>query len=128
MTPKDLNAWINTSFLWLKTRNGRPSARSETGFPVDFGPLRRNAPCLPPVVFVDSGSAWPHPYIRDPAGGLVRAVQSISPQVSGVDARLRRTVNAPGADSTDLVDASAFAAFVNTNSIREWEVFTRYEK
>ena len=124
----NLTANISTKYLWV-THAGhlrRPEPRIQTSHPVDFGENNEYAPCLPPRVFIDGGTGFPKPYIRDTF--VVPALRSINPDLSGVSPESRRTVDAPGADTNDLVEATSFAAMINTNSIREWDVLVRYEK
>ena len=127
-----LQASLNNKYGWYNApppppAQPRPATRLVTGYPVDFGPRHSLAPCLPETVFIDQGSKWPSPYIRD--ANLVRAARSVDPDVSGVASDRRRTVDAPGADSEELIPASlSLMAVVNTNSVRQWDLLIRYEK
>lgn len=126
-----LTNYVNENYLWLKAgvrdTTRRPPSQARSGFPVNFGPNNEGAYCLPVKnVLVDGKGTFPSPYLREQA--TVRAVRSIDPAVSGVPTSERRTVDAPGADSEEIVPSTSFAAVVNTNSIRQWEVRARFEK
>ena len=126
-----LTTLINNRYQWLANpppppARPRPQPRALTNFPVDFGEYHANARCLPNRVFLDGRDMWPSPYIHE--GALIRAVRSIEPEMSGVDSSERRTIDAVGADSDGLVPTTAFAAVINTNSIRLWDLLVQFEK
>lgn len=125
----DLIQDIKNKYLWTTDPLGRPSPRKVTKFPVDFGASNSKAPCLPPDrVYLDSDNPFPKPYIRDPRGGVIRAIRSINPDQSGVEPGLRQSVNGPGADSNEWVSEDSSIALINTNSIREWDISVKFEK
>ena len=130
MLQPDLRKFINNRYLWLiagvDPAARKPPSSELTGFPVDFGPKHVNAPCLPRTVFLDGKSTWPSPYLQE--FQEIRAVRSVKPEVSGVEQSQQRTVDAIGADSEDLVPRASFAAVINTNSIRQWDVLVQFQK